>query len=169
MNTQRTIEERLWDFIDGTASAAEKTLVDELIRTDRSWKEKYGELLEINRLLHASELEKPSMRFTKNVMEEIARLHIAPATQTYINKKIVWSILSFFILMIVGFLVYGFTRMQWSVPADSGLVKEVNKINFSRFFSNSYLNVLMMVNLVIGLFLLDHYLGKKRKQFQHKV
>src|SRR5215212_5996925 len=102
------IEEKLWGFIDGAGSAEERSVVEKLIEANREWKEKYNELLELHQLVQSSSLEEPSMRFTKNVMEEIAKYHIAPATKTYINKKIIWGIAAFFIVLIVGFVIYGF-------------------------------------------------------------
>ena len=161
MSTERNMEERLWDYIDGTASAAEKDIVSQLLEKDVEWKSKYKELLEVNSMLHSSELDAPSLRFTKNVMEEITRLHIAPATRTYINKKIIWGIASFFIIMILGFLIYGFAQMKWSVADNNAIVKNVNSLDLSKMFNNTWVNVLMMINIVIGLFLLDHYLFKK--------
>lgn len=166
---KESVEQRLWDFIDGISSAEEKSVIEKLLETDAEWKAKYRELLQVSELLRSSDVEVPSLRFTKNVMEEIAKLHIAPATKTYINKKIIWGITSFFLVMIVGFLIYGFAQMQWNVADDNTIVKNVNKIDFSRFFSNTWVNVLMMINLVIGLFLLDNYLGKKRRAFRKEV
>lgn len=163
------IEPRLWDFIDGISSVEERSIIEKLLEADAEWKAKYRELLQVSELLRSSDVEVPSLRFTKNVMEEIAKLHIAPATKSYINKKIIWGITTFFLVMIVGFLVYGFAQMQWSVADDNTIVKNVNKLDFSRFFSNTYVNVLMMINLVIGLFLLDNYLGKKRKAFRKEI
>ena len=87
MSTQHTTEERLWNYIDGTSSPEEKLLIEKLLKEDNTWKDKYKELLQLNQLLQTPDLEQPSLRFTKNVMEEIAKLHIAPATKTYINKK----------------------------------------------------------------------------------
>ncbi len=169
MNTQRNMEERLWDYIDGVSSLEEKNLVGKLLATDAVWKSKYQELLQVNELLQSSELESPSMRFSKNVMEEIAKLHIAPATKTYINKKIIWGISFFFIALIVGFLIYGFAQMQWTIGQDNSLVKNLNKFDFSKIFSNPWVNAFMMVNVVLGLLLLDNYLGKKRKTFRKEA
>lgn len=166
MQKEHGMEERLWDYIDGAASAEERTLVEQLLQTNQEWKQKYRELLEVSDLLRASETEMPSLRFTKNVMEEIAKLHIAPATKSYINKKIIFGIGFFFIVMILGFLVYGFSQMSFSAGSDTTLVRNVNKIDFSKFFSNTYVNVLMMINVIIGLFLLDNYLGRKRKAYR---
>ena len=107
------------------------------------------------------------MRFTKNVMEEIGKYHIAPATKTYINKKIIWGIGMFFILLIVGFLIYGFGQIDWTAKGDGSSWINTSKIDFSKFFNNTYINIAMMVNIVLGLGLLDWYLTNKKKEM-HK-
>ena len=166
MNTQHNIEQRLWNFIDGTVSASEKTVIENLLQNNVEWKAKYHELLQVNDLLQASELEAPSLRFSKNVMEEISKLHIAPATKSYINKKIIWGIGFFFIAMFVGFLIYGFGQMSFSSGEETTLSKNLNKVDFSKFFSNTWVNVFMMINVILGLFLLDNYFTNKRKEFR---
>ena len=169
MNTQHSSEERLWDYIDGNSSPEEKTVIEQLLASDAEWRAKYSELLEVQQLLSSSELEAPSMRFAKNVMEEIAKLHIAPATKTYINKKIVWGIGIFFITLIVGFLVYGFGQVDWTVQGDSKLPVDFGKVDYSKIFSNTFVNVFMMVNVILGLFLLDRFLASKRKKFREEA
>ena len=166
MNTPHNIEERLWNYIDGTAAADEKTVIKKLLETDSDWKARYHELLEVNELLKSSELEVPSLRFSKNVMEEISKLHIAPATKSYINKKIIWGIGFFFIALIAGFLIYGFGQMNFNTGEETTLSKNLNKVDFSKFFSNTWVNVFMMINVVLGLFLLDNFLTSKRKEFR---
>lgn len=163
------MEERLWNYIDGTASNAEKTVIEKLLESNVEWKAKYNELLEVNTLLQSSELEAPSMRFTKNVMEEIAKLHIAPATKTYINKRIIWGIGIFFITLIVGFLIYGFGQVNWTEKGSTDLPIDLSKVNINKFFNNTYVNVFMMVNVILGLFLLDRFLANKRKKFREEA
>ena len=169
MDTQQNIEERLWNFIDGTISANEKTVIENLLQTNAAWKMKYNELLQVNELLKSSELETPSLRFSKNVMEEISKLHIAPATRSYINNKIIWGLGFFFIAICVGFIIYGFSQMDFSAGKESGLAKNLDKIDFSKFFSNTWVNAFMMINVVLSLFLLDAYLSSKRKEFRKQL
>lgn len=169
MDTQQNIEERLWNFIDGSVSAEEKTVIEQLLESDLAWKAKYKELLEVNDLIKSTDLEAPSLRFTKNVMEEISKLHIAPATKSYINNKIIWGIGIFFITLFVGFLIYGFGQMDWTSGTESNITKNISKIDFSKFFNNTWVNVFMMINVVLGLFLLDNYLGNKRKSFRKEA
>jgi hypothetical protein len=163
------IEERLWNYIDGTSAADEKSVVETLLEENVEWREKYHELLEVNKLMQSSELEHPSLRFTKNVMEEIAKLHIAPATKSYINKKIIWGISIFFITLLVGFLVYGFGQIDWTAQGDSKFSIDLSKVDYSKFFNNTYMNVLMMINVVLGLFLLDRYLTNKKKKYREEA
>src|SRR5687768_17563186 len=174
MNKQQTSEERLWDYIDGISSPQEKTVIEQLIQTDVDWKSKYRELLEVQQLLQSTELEAPSMRFTKNVMEEIAKLHIAPATRNYINKRIIWGIGAFFITIIVGFLIYGIGQIDWTAQGDSKLPVDLSnvdfrKVDYSKMFSNNLVNAFMMLNVILGLFLLDRYLANKRKKFHEET
>jgi hypothetical protein len=174
MNKQQTTEERLWDYIDGVSSPGERTVIEQLIQTDLEWKSKYSELIEVQQLLQSSELEAPSMRFTKNVMEEISRLQIAPATRNYINKRIIWGIGAFFITIIIGFLVYGFGQIDWTAQGDSKIPAEFtnvdfSKVDYSKMFNNNLVNGFMMLNVILGLFLLDRYLANKRKKFHEEI
>jgi hypothetical protein len=169
MQTQRQVEERLWDYIDGVSAADERSAIEKLLESNMEWKTKYHELLEAHQLMQSAELEEPSLRFSKNVMEKIAKYHIAPATKTYINKRIIWSIGIFFTALIIGFLVYGFGQVDWNEKGSTSLPVDLSKVDISKFFSNTYVNIFMMVNVVLGLFLLDNYLSNKRKAFRKEA
>lgn len=158
------MEERLWNYIDGVSAANERSAIEELLQSNVEWQSKYRELLDVHQLLQQSELEEPSMRFTRNVMEEIARLQIAPATRSYINKKIVYGIGGFFIVMLAGFLVYGLGQIDWSASGSTNLPVDLNKVDYSVMFNNTYINMFMMINVVLGLVLLDRYLTNKKNQ-----
>ncbi len=167
MNTQQNMEERLWEYIDGTCSAEEKSFIEQLIESHREWKEKYHELLDVHQLMQNSlELDQPSMRFTRNVMEEIGKHHIAPAAKSYINKKIINAIGAFFILSIAGFLIYIFGQFNWSLGNSNtnNIAVNVEKFELSKLMSSTSMNVFLCVNVILGLMLLDMYLTRKKKQ-----
>lgn len=173
-NDNRTPEEagmeiRLWEYVDGTASLEESSVIEKLLENNAEWKAKYHEVLELQQLMQSSELDQPSLRFTKNVMDEIAKLHIAPATKTYINKNIIRGIAIFFIVMLAGFLVYGFAQIDWTTEGTGQPVVDLSKIDLSKFFNNTYMNIFMMINVILGLFLLDRYLADKRKKYHKEV
>jgi len=159
------IEIRLWAYIDGFSSGDERSAVEKLIAENAEWRAKYHEQLQVHQSLSLAELEQPSLRFSKNVMEEIARLHINPAAKQYINTKIIWGIAAFFITIIVGFLVFGFSQIDWSssTKVESSLLNRVAEADYSKMFNNTFVNVFMMLNIVLGLMLLDRYLNNKKK------
>lgn len=158
------IEVRLWAYIDGISE--EKTVIEELIAENAEWRDKYAELLDVHQLVQSTEIEEPSLRFTKNVMEEIARLQITPAAKQYINTKIIWAIVAFFFTIIVSFLVYGFLQVDWAAGSNTGdSVVDITNFDYSRMFSNSFVNLFMMANVVLGLLLLDRFLAAKRKKY----
>lgn len=161
------MEIKLWEFIDGLVANEERSSIEQLIATNTAWKQKYAELLELHGSLNLVELEQPSMRFTRNVMEEIAKYQIAPATKSYLNNKIIWSIGLFFITMLAGFLIYGIAQIDWAAGTESGtsLGIDLSKVDYSRMFNNDLMNVFMMLNVVLGLFLLDRLLANKRKKY----
>lgn len=167
MDNLLDIEVRLWDYIDGTGDASEKPVIEQLIAENAEWRAKYQELLEVHQLIDATELEQPSMRFTKNVMEEIARFQIAPATKKYINNKIIWGIAIFFITSILGFVIYGIAQIDWTTASSSQstIGVDLTEVDYSKVFNNTLMNVFMMLNVVLGLMLLDRYLNSKRKNF----
>lgn len=168
MDNLNEMEVQLWEYIDGFSNGQEKSAIEKLIAENAEWKTKYHELLEVHQSLNLVELEAPSLRFTKNVMEEIARYQIAPATKNYINKKIVWGIGLFFITVIVGFFIYGFAQVDWKAAGDSksAFGFDLTRVNYAEMFNNNLMNGVMMLNIVLGLFLFDRFLSNKNKKLK---
>lgn len=175
MNTEELMDDRLWDYIDGLSSPTERSAVEVLIAENAEWQRKYKELLQVHQLMSSSELEEPSMRFTRNVMEEIARHHVAPATKNYINKNIIRGIGAFFLSMIVGLLVFFVVTVKWSdlgrgdgkspkVKLPTIDISGLDKVDYGRLSSSLPITLFMLITVVMGLVLLDLYLRRKRGQ-----
>src|SRR5260221_4128137 len=176
IKTEHPMEDRLWEYIDGLGSPAERSLIEALIAENREWQEKYRELLNMHQLLVDSELEAPSMRFTKNVMEEISRYHVSPATKTYINKNIIRGIGAFFLTMITGLLVYCLGQFKWSgggnssstlppsirLPSVSNL--GLDEFNYAKIFNSTWVVGFIMIIVVMSWILLDMYLQQKKQR-----
>jgi hypothetical protein len=180
MNTGQTMDERLWDFIDGNCEPAEKATIEELLATNLDWQRTYRELLNMQQLLDSSGLDAPSLRFTKTVMEKIAQFQVAPATQSYINKNIIRGIGAFFLTMILGLVIYFLEQVKWTTAAgddsSSRLLKSVpdlgleNKIDTASKALNSTAVALnsttiiltMSVVVIMGFVWLDMYLQRKK-------
>jgi ribosomal protein L32 len=165
MDTQ--MEERLWDFIDGMSDPDEQLLIRQLIAEDPAWRRRHNELMTVDQAMQHHELEAPSLRFTKNVMEQIARHHVAPATKTYINKNVIRGITAFFLIMIIGILIYFFGQFHWTSTSTDNLIPQytidANKLNWGKALNNTYVNVFILINVVLGFILLDKYLQNRKK------
>jgi hypothetical protein len=175
MHTEQAMEDRLWDFIDGSSTPAERSMIEELLATHQEWQQKYKELLNVHQLLNTSGLDAPSMRFTRNVMEEIARHQVAPATRNYINKNIIRGIGAFFLTLILGFTAYMLAQLQWFGHYDStnpsilpnnpslGLEK-LNSVDVSKYFNSTYISLFMLITVIMGFILLDMYLQRRKQR-----
>lgn len=168
MNKPVNMEERLWNYIDGAGSAEERLFIEQLLASNAEWRAKYQELLQLQDVLsHRLELDEPSMRFTQNIMEAIGKHQIAPAAKSYINKRIIWGIAGFFICCIIGFLIAGIAQVNWSAGSTNSAIINLDKVDTSRIFNNTYTTIFMMINVVLGLVVLDMYL-RRRKAVSHK-
>lgn len=165
MHTREQVEQFVWDYIDGLSTADEKAMVERLLQTDSRWRSVYEELLRVrSEIREADLLDQPSMRFTRNVMDEVSKYAIAPPAQSYINKKIIYGIAAFFILSIVGLLGYGISQMDLGSGSGSGTGMGIDfskwTLDSSSILNSSVIYGFMFLNVVGGLALLDTYLKR---------
>ncbi|RYY63186.1 MAG: hypothetical protein EOO12_12905 [Chitinophagaceae bacterium] len=159
MDSELEMEAQLWAYIDGLADAGERSAIERHLADNEAWRAKYAELLDTHQLLHATELDEPSLRFTRNVMEAIAAGQVVPASRQYLNRRIVGGIAAFFGLMIAAVLIYAFA--QGSGPDSASALP---RLDLSLAFANQYVNAFLMLNILLGLFLLDRFLSARRRE-----
>jgi len=160
------MEKLIWEFIDGHVSSAEREKISRHLAEDLDWQIRYNELKSIHALLQQEELEMPSMRFTKNVMEKIAQFHVAPATKNYINKNLIRGIMAFFLIMIGGLFIYFIGQMHWVDNPTGSLLPsyyhDANKLNWGKLLNNTYVNIFIGINVILGLILIDKFMQYKK-------
>jgi hypothetical protein len=169
MEDKDSIEVRLWAYIDGNSDAAENEAVSALIAYDPMWSAHYEALLDLNAaILNGLELEQPPVRFTKNVMELVADVKIAPAINGYINPSIIKGIAAFFVISIVLVLGYCVSTINWHNTASALRLPDIQLPDMSRQYNNMFINIAIGVNVVLGLLLADMMLRKRDKKRQHQ-
>jgi len=154
-----TIEEQLWDYIDGNLSAAEARSIEEKIDSDNAIRVQYEELLALNLTFGEMELDEPSMSFSRNVMERVAA-EVAPvALKTTVNTRIIYGIGAFF----VGALLAVFSYAVYSSGIDMSALNWNLKFGFdmSKYLTSTVVYTFLFVDLIIGLVFLDYLLRKK--------
>jgi hypothetical protein len=164
MNKQATMEERLWDWMDGLCTAEEGTAVQQLVATQPEWKEKHQALLAVHQSLKADiELMQPSLRFAKNVMDQIAALSIQTTTRRYLNNKIVYGIGGLFVAMLSAVVLYAIAVVDWAAGGSSFKMPDskIDSINWGGLVQGPAGTAAVIIMSVLGMALLDQYLRPK--------
>ncbi|HYK47633.1 MAG TPA: hypothetical protein VEV83_20790 [Parafilimonas sp.] len=159
MNEQQ-IEIRLWNYIDGELSAEEKHEIEQKLNNDSKWRQTYDQLLELNESIHSDlKLEDPPMRFSSNVMEQLSKMQVAPGAKTYINKKIITALASFFVLLIGGLLIYVTTQVNWATATTEKFGFDLRTVDITRHLNSQVINVLLSMLVVLMLMLVERYVS----------
>jgi hypothetical protein len=157
------IEAKLWDYIDGNCTPAEQEAIALLIEQDEVYRIKYSELLLLKNEFAALEIDEPSMAFTYNVMETIRTENASKPLTARVNKRIVMAIAAFFVVTLAALLIYAFSTVNWAAGENVRVPEQfnihVNQVN--TFFTGPAIKAFLFFDVVIGLFLLDHYLRRK--------
>ena len=157
-----TIEERLWNYIDGSCSEEEEKAISILIAQDEDYKRKYEELVNLNQEFSKMEIEEPSMAFTYNVMEGIRAEYAEHPLKAGINKRIIKGIAGFFIITILALLVLVLSTTHFGTVTFSAHLPESLKLpDMKNYLSGPVIKGFLFFDVILGLFLLDSYLRKR--------
>ncbi len=163
-----TIEETLWNYIDGNCTADEQKAISALIAQDEIYRLKYNELLKLNNEFSAMELDEPSMAFTYNVIEAIRAEHAQIPLKATINKRIIIGIAIFFVFTLVVLLVFMLANIQLpaaTVPAN--VISSLKIPDFGKYITKPVIEGFVFFDVLLALFLFDTFL--RRKNFQRQV
>lgn len=161
-----TIEEQLWNYIDGNCSVAENAEIEAKIARDLQYSSMYKELLAVQSQLNLLDFEEPSMSFTRNVMDKI-NLELKPvALKTKVDQRIIYTIGGFFLIAICAILGYVISMANFTVSF------KLPQINFSLYESKminpTSIKVFVMLDVVLALLYLDSFLRKRNNHSQKK-
>jgi hypothetical protein len=155
------IEEKLWNYIDGTCTPEEQQAISLLIEQDELYHSKYQELLLLNHEFSTMELEEPSMAFTYNVMEAIRTEHAQKPLKAAINTGIIKGISGFFIFVIVALVLIALSSIHWSALSAGTPATSFQMPDLTKYFNGAVIKGFLFFDVVLGLFLFDAYLRKK--------
>jgi anti-sigma factor RsiW len=158
------MEEKLWNYIDGSCTPDEQQAIAKLIEQDEVYRRKYEELLKLNAEFSSIELDEPPMAFTYNVMETIRTENAARPLKAAINKRIIRGIGLFFVVTISAILIFALASIKWSAAGASSVDVKIPASFLStlkNIFSGPAMQIFLFFDVVMGLYLLDSYLRKR--------
>ena len=158
-----SIEEKLWNYIDGACTPEEEQAIALLIEQDEVYRKKYNELVLLNAEFTAMELDEPPMAFTYNVMETIRAEHASKPLKAAIDQRIIKGIGLFFVFTISIILVFVLVNIHWSAIAANGGhgSSSISSPELKNFFTGPVMKGFLFFDVVLGLYLFDSYLRKK--------
>jgi hypothetical protein len=157
-----SIEEILWNYIDGNCTPEEQKIINALIAEDEAYRIKYQELLSLDKQFSAVELDEPSMAFTYNVMEAIRTENALVPLKAAINKKIIIGITIFFGVTLLAALIFAVASMNWSTASPAvNLTYNFKMPAIDPNKTKIAVEGFVFFDVVLALFLLDAYLRKK--------
>ena len=152
----KTIEEQIWDYIDGNSSPAERSETERRITSEEEYRQVYQELLALQQQLEQISTDEPSMSFNRKVMDLVSLEKAPVSLQTKTDKRIILGIASFFLLAIVAILAYAVANSAFTASKFS-----VN-IDFSRYITPTLIRTFVFVDLVLLMLYADSLLRRKR-------
>lgn len=156
-----SVEEKLWNYIDGSCTPDEQQAIARLIEQDEVYRRKYEELLQLNAEFSAIELDEPPMAFTYNVMEAIRTENAQQPLKAAINKRIIKGIGFFFVFTISAILVFALANIHWSAGATNVQLPSAELIKLKGLVSGPAMQVFLFFDVVLALYLFDGYLRKR--------
>jgi hypothetical protein len=156
-----SIEEKLWDYIDGSATPDEQKAISLLIEQDELYRNKYLELLKLDQEFSAIELDEPSMAFTYNVVETIRAEHAKKPLKAAINPFIIKGIFGFFAIIILALMIFLIANFNWSAPSPSAQLTSFKLPDVKNFITGPAIKGFFYFDVILGLFLFDSYLRKR--------
>lgn len=156
------IEQRIWDYLDGTDTPQQRELTGQLIKSDPLYRQLYDECKSFNNLLSAADQDEPSMGFTRNVMERINLEPVPASLKSLIDKRIIFGIAAFFLFTITALLGVLFYQIDWSQTSGFKMPEfTMPAIDSSKYLNSTYINIFFFVDIIIGLYLVDGFLRKR--------
>lgn len=156
------MEDLLWDYIDNRVTPAERAEIEALLASDAALREQYAALLEVHATLMTADREEPSLRFTKNVMDAIADQSIAPATPTYVNKKIIRGITTALLSLLGATFAYVLVLLKRTPSKDSNFKLDIPQVSIPAVHLDPYLSVFILIALLSAFFWIDALRQRRR-------
>ncbi|GAA4336102.1 hypothetical protein GCM10023149_44610 [Mucilaginibacter gynuensis] len=161
-----SIEEKLWNYIDGNCTPEEQQAISLLIEQNEAYRNTYNELLVLNAEMATIELDEPPMAFTYNVLEQIRAEQAHKPLKAAIDKRIITGIAAFFLISIGVLVIYMLTQINWTSDSTGWRIPEIKAPelkapDLKNVFSGTIVQSILFVDTVLGLFLFDGWLRRR--------
>lgn len=155
-----SIEEQIWEYIDGFGTPKERQALQSKIESDAAYATVYAEMKALHELMTATELEEPSMSFTRNIMDKVT-LEVPPVSlKTKVDTRIIYSLAAVFILAIV--FVFGYAIANSTFTFRDLMASSFDfTLNLEPFVNPLTLQTFLFIDIILALLYLDRLYRSK--------
>ena len=164
-------EDILLDYLDGTLAPSEKTKLEEELRTNTALRSRLTELRSVHAIFQHASPEQPSRNFTERIMQKLDTAPLPTSSRWPIRHAIflligVLTAIGAASLLIASGIFDGTTRISLD---DSSLPQKIiqQEIPVVTFSGKLIINIIIMLNIVVGWILLDRTI--LRPYFQRRM
>ena len=159
------LEQRIWDYLDGTGTEDERELTKKLIGSDSEFRAMYEELRSIHLTVSSLDLDEPSMSFNRNVMGKIQLEAIPGSVESLIDKRIIYGITAFFLITITALLGLLFYQTDWTRQTSFDMPEyKMPEIDTTNYFNSTLINIFFFTDIIVALYLFDGLLSKRQSR-----
>ena len=154
----KVTEELLWKYIVEDCTDAERLTIEQALATNTDLKKEWLERKILHQMMEKQELESPSMRFTKNVMESLPKLSNYSITIKNLRPFLLATLGSLTAIVLLSFFIETPTNdssiQQW-LP-DSTRMSQV-------FLQDQFLFIGLAMGAIAVLLLIDQLAQRQLK------
>ena len=157
------LEQRIWDYLDGTGTEEEREFTKQLINSDSEFRIVYEELSAIHLSVSSLDLDEPSMSFSRNIMEKIELEPVPGSVKSLIDKRVIYGITSFFLITITALLGVLFYQIDWTQQSGMYIPEyKLPEFDTSNYVNSTTINIFFFADIVIALYLFDGFLSRRQ-------
>lgn len=154
-------EALIWKFLDGDLTRSEADQIEERLELEENFRRKMADIRDLDNLLAARTAELPSMRFTTNVMERVARPINLAVNYFVLPKKFAKWYLATIAGLLLATMGVGFGGSTGGALSEGS--QQIAK-TVSTLISNSSVLIFFQISIgMAGLLILDYFLRRKYK------
>ncbi|SDM06447.1 hypothetical protein SAMN05421813_105136 [Daejeonella rubra] len=156
------LEQRIWDYLDGTGTDQEREFTKQLIGSDSEFRALYEELRSIHLSVSSLDLDEPSMSFSRNVMDKIQLEPVPGSVKSLIDKRVIYGITAFFLITITALLGVLFYQTDWTQQSGLDMPEyKLPEFDTSNYVNSTTINIFFFTDIIIVLYLFDGFLSKR--------
>jgi len=156
------LEQRIWDYLDGTGTDEEREFTKQLINSEPEFRTVFEELSAIHLSVSSLDLDEPSMSFSRNIMEKIELEPVPGSVKSLIDKRVIYGITAFFLITITALLGVLFYQIDWTQQSEIYMPDyKLPEFDTSNYVNSTTINIFFFADIVIALYLFDGFLSKR--------